>query len=211
MNEMIFNIGLIGNRNVGKSNLLMKFTDNIIEENASFKIGIEFRNKELEINNLEIKLNIINIFGTKRYLSIPKYFSRKGDGLIFVFDLTNKDSFEKIRACLINFNKESQNYQKILVGNKFNLDRKRTEVEKERIEKLSEKFNMKYFEINSKDGTNVELIFKEITSLILSSKPGLINQEFIKKAKQTNSPKIVKNIYDINNFKLKKLLKYINQ
>ena len=70
---------------------------------------------------------------------------------------------------------------------------------------------MKYFEINSKDGTNVELIFKEMTSLILSSKPELINQELNKKEKESNSPKIVKSSYDIKNFKLKKLLKYLNQ
>ena len=162
MEEIIFNIGLIGNRNVGKSSLMMKFTDNIFDENSSFKIGVESKNKELEINGQKIKLHIIDIFGSKRYLSIPKYFLRKGDGIIFVFDLANKESFEKIRAWLINYNKESQNFQKIIVGNKFNLDRRRIEVEKETIEKLCEKYNMKYFETNSKDGSNVELLFKEI-------------------------------------------------
>ena len=62
----------------------------------------------------------------------------------------------------------NNNFQKILVGNKLDLPKR--EIEKETAEKYSESHGMNYFETSAKDGTNVDLIFKEIAGLILSKK-----------------------------------------
>ena len=94
---------------------------------------------------------------------------KKADGIIFVFDLANRFSFEFIQKWLIECYEVKEKCEKILVGNQYNFNDR--EVEKERVIKFSEKFNIKYFEVNSKDGTNFELIFKEIAGLILSHRP----------------------------------------
>ena len=106
--------------------------------------------------------------GQEKYRSVAKNFMRKGDGIIFVFDLANRFTFESIKEWLIACEGENEKYEKILVGNQYNL--KNREVETQKVKKFSEKLNIKYFEVNSKDGTNVELIFKEIAGLILSNR-----------------------------------------
>ena len=106
--------------------------------------------------------------GQEKYRSITKNFIRNADGIIFVFDLSDKDSFKNIKDWLITTDEVKNNFQKILVGNKLDLPKR--EIEKEIAEKYSENHGMNYFETSAKDGTNVELIFKEIAGLILSKK-----------------------------------------
>ena len=169
MDKITLNILLLGDSCVGKTSLMLRFTDDIFEEICSSTIGAEFKNKEMEINDESIILHILDTAGQERYRAIAKNFMRNVGGIIFVFDLCNKNSFENIKEWLMAADDTNSNYQKILVGNK--LDILEREIDKERAEKFSEKYNMKYFETSAKDGTNVELIFKEIAKLILSNKP----------------------------------------
>ena len=137
-----------------------------------------------------------------RFYSMPKRFIEVADGIIIAFDLTNEESFKNIENWLISYDEESKDHQKILLGNKFKLNERKREIDKERAEKFSEKYNMKYYEINSRNDPNIdiELILKEIANLILSKKLELIIKEkYNKLIKQTN------------NFQLDKLIKYMNK
>ena len=169
MDEITLKILLLGDSSVGKSSLMLRFTDNTFEENFGSTIGAEFKNKDIQINDEKIKLHILDTAGQERYRSVAKNFIRKVGGIIFVFDLSNNDSFENIKDWLMTADDANNNYQKILVGNKLDIPERK--IDKERAEKLGEKYNMKYFETSAKEGTNVELIFKEIAELILSNKP----------------------------------------
>ena len=169
MDETTLKILLLGDSSVGKSSLMLRFTDNTFEENFGSTIGAEFKNKDIQINDEKIKLNILDTAGQERYRSVAKNFIRKVGGIIFVFDLSNNNSFENIKDWLMTADDANNNYQKILVGNKLDIPERK--IDKERAEKFSEKYNMKYFETSAKEGTNVELIFKEIAELILSNKP----------------------------------------
>ena len=110
----------------------------------------------------------MNTAGQERYHSIAKNVIRNVDGIIFVFDLSNNDSFQTIQNWLMTADEVNNNFQKILVGNKSDLPNRA--IEKETAEKYSESHDMKYFETSAKNGTNIELIFKEIAGLILSKK-----------------------------------------
>ena len=168
MNEISVKIILLGDSSVGKSSLMLRFTDNIYEENKVSTIGVEFKNKYIKINNQKIKLIIYDTSGQERYHSLSKSFIRKAKGIIFVFDLTNEASFENINNWLMTSNDVIQNYKKILVGNKLDLNN--GQIDTKRIEKFCEKHNMEYFEASAKKGTNVNKIFNEIARLILDIK-----------------------------------------
>ena len=180
MDKITFNILLIGDSSAGKASLMLKFTDNKFDEDSSSTTGIEFKDKVIQINNKDINLHILDTAGQEKYRSITKNFIRKGDGIIFVFDLSNKDSFDNIKDWLITTDATNENYQRILVGNKCDLPDKK--ISKERIEKLSQKYNMEYFETSAKENINVDLIFNKIAELVLSSPKGKeIEQEVNKK------------------------------
>ena len=179
MDEITFNILLLGDSSVGKTSLMIRFTDQKFEENSSATVGIEFKNKEIQINDKTIKLHILDTAGQEKYKSVAKNFIRKGEGIIFTFDLTYKESFESIKRWLNDADGVNEDYQRILVGNKYDLPDKI--INKEIAEKLAQKYNMKYFETSAKDGTNVDVIFKEIAELILSSPKGKKIEEETKK------------------------------
>ena len=168
MNEISVKIILLGDSSVGKSSLMLRFTDNIYEENKVSTIGVEFKNKYIKINNQKIKLIIYDTSGQERYHSLSSSFIRKAKGIIFVFDLTNEASFENINNWLMTSNDVIQNYKKILVGNKLDLNDR--QIDTKRIEKFCAKHNMEYFEASAKKGTNVDKIFNEIARLILDIK-----------------------------------------
>ena len=186
MSDDTFNILLIGNAAVGKTSLIKKFINNEYDPTSISTIGIEFFQKEIVINNKNYPLKIMDSGGQERYHAIlPSYF-RNVDGIIFVFDLTNNNSFESLTNWL-KMADDNGEFKSILVGNKVDLKGIR-EVKEEDINKFREKNSLEYFETSSKDGTNVNEIFRRITEL-------LINTEL----KRKDSIKITRNNNNNNN------------
>ncbi len=184
MDEIVYKILLLGDSSVGKSSLMMRFADNYYEENNVSTIGIVSKKKDIIINNQKIILNIFDTSGQERYHSISKNYIRNSDGIIFVFDLTNGTTFDNIKRWLMNCEDLIQDFQKIVVGNKLDLENR--EVDKERIEKFCGENNLKYFETSARNNINVGRIFKELAKLILDSKQ--INKE--KNEKNKKIPKL---------------------
>jgi len=138
---------------------------------------------KFNIDNKQIKLTISDTAGQEKYRSIARTFIRNVDGIIF-----DNDSFQNIKDWLITADEVNDNFQKILVGNKLDLPKR--EIEKETAEKYSESHGMNYFETSAKDGTNVEVIFKEIAGLILSKKPvKVVNNKSLKLTNQSKKTK----------------------
>ena len=191
MEEIVFNILLLGDSNVGKTSLIIRFIKDKFEENSSSTVGLEFADKEIKINDKIIRLHILDTAGQEKYKSIAKSAIKRANGIIFVFDLNCKDSFDNIKYWLMSSLEVSNDFNKILVGNKYDLTR---EVDKDKVEKLIEKYNFKYFETSAKDGKNVELIFKEIAELILSGQSEKdIKEKYIKINNQSINSRKKKN------------------
>ncbi len=178
MEEIVFNILLLGDSNVGKTSLIIRFIKDKFEENNSSTVGLEFADKEIKINDNIIRLHILDTAGQEKYKSIAKSAIKRANGIIFVFDLNSEESFDNIKYWLMSSLEVSNDFNKILVGNKYDL---RREVDKDKVQKLIEKYNFKYFETSAKDGKNVQLIFKEIAGLILSGQSEKdIKEKYIK-------------------------------
>ncbi len=121
--------------------------------------------------------------GQERYHAIlPSYF-RNVDGIIFVFDLTNNNSFESLTNWL-KMADDNGEFKSILVGNKVDLKGIR-EVKEEDINKFREKNSLEYFETSSKDGTNVNEIFRRITELLINTE--LKRKDSIKITRNNNN------------------------
>ena len=169
MSEICLKILLIGDTSVGKTALILKYIDKQFSENNMSTIGLEYKDKIIRIKEKKIKLQIWDTSGQERYRSITKSFYRNANALLFVFDVTNEISFNHIKDWLIESENSGKDFKKILVGNKIDLKDKRI-IDKERMEQFAKRKNMKCFEVSAKEGKNVDLIFKEITKLILNNK-----------------------------------------
>ena len=191
MESIFFNILLLGDSNVGKTSLIIRFIKGSFEENSSSTVGLQFEDKEIIINDKKIRLHILDTAGQEKYRAIAKTAIKSANGIIFVFDLNNEESIDNIKYWLMSSLEISNDFNKILVGNKCDLIK---EKKPDKVKKLIEKYNFKYFEASAKNGTNVELIFNEIAEIILSGlSENDIKEKYIKINEQSTNSKKKKN------------------
>ena len=169
MDEISLKILLIGDSFVGKTSLLLKYCDGQFPEAHMATIGVEFKDKIINVGKWQIRLQIWDTSGQERFRSITQNFYRNADGILFVYDITNRESFSHIKDWLMDSQVEDSDIKRILVGNKIDLEDKRA-IDVEKMKSFAESKKMKCFETSAKSGENVETIFKEISSLILENK-----------------------------------------
>jgi small GTP-binding protein len=176
MTEINLKLILIGDSEVGKSTILLNYTDNIFCEEMIATICLENKVKTINIRGLKAKLQIWDTAGQEKFSSLTKGFFRNTDGILLVFDLTNNKSFNNIKKWINEVENNSDNKtKKILVGNK--VDKKdNIQVSKIDIDNLCKKKKIKYIEVSGKNNTNVNEAFDTLVNLIIDKKT---NEELI--------------------------------
>ena len=159
---------VIGDTSVGKTSLLLSYTGASFEDNYISTIGVDYKEKLLDINNYKVKLKIMDTCGQERFKSLNKNFYSSADGIMFVFDVTQEISFKNIDSWLNESENYGENYKKVLVGNKIDLINI-IKVNKEKIEDYAKNKEMIYFETSAKTGKNVEESFNKLAELIISN------------------------------------------
>lgn len=117
--DHIFKLLLIGDTNIGKSSLLLRYTDNVFTNNFMSTIGIDFRVKVLNYDNKKIKLQIWDTTGQERFINITNAYYRNAMLVLLVYDVTNMKSFENIKIWMHHVKEHaSKDVIVMLVGNK---------------------------------------------------------------------------------------------
>jgi len=170
---------LIGDSNVGKSSLLIRFSEGKFSPYLMGNAGIDVKTKYVDLLNKKIKLEIWDTAGHERFRSITGQYYKGAMGIILVYDVSERKSFENVGEWMNQIDKETTDglVVKLLVGNKIDLDRVVTT--EEGIE-LSEKYNMPFLETSAKDASNVEDSFLQIATMILK------DERILMKASENN-------------------------
>ena len=87
---------LVGHEGTGKSALLLRATDDVFTESYLSTIGVDFRVKTFDFPNGSIKLQIWDTAGQERFKTITTAYYRGSSSFGIVFDITNRESFEKV-------------------------------------------------------------------------------------------------------------------
>ena len=168
--SIYFQALLLGDSTVGKTSFLIRYTDEDFKDTL-FTIGIDSKIQNLKKNNRNITLKIYDTAGQERYRSIVQNYYKGADGIILMYDITNKNSFESIEQWINNI-KESSNYENIglvVVGNKCDLENNRV-VKKEEKELLEKKIEMKIIEASAKLDINVKESFNLLIGKMIEKK-----------------------------------------
>jgi small GTP-binding protein len=179
---------MVGESGVGKTSLIRRYTNNIFNTNHLETIGIEFFNKEERINDQIIQIKFWDTAGQEIFHSLTKNFYRKADGIIIVYDITNKESFERIQDWVKSVYDNTDTYkeiQMIIVGNKIDLEERR-EVSKEEGLKIGKYFEIDFFEASAKNAEGVRNFMIKIIEDILNNKVNNRNSINIKNYKNGN-------------------------
>ena len=99
MEEQInFKIVLIGESSVGKRCIIQRYADNIFNSFQISTVGVNSTNIIIKINNkIKVKFELWDTAGQERFRALGKIFYNDADVCIFVYDITNKTSFEQIK------------------------------------------------------------------------------------------------------------------
>ena len=160
---------LIGNSAVGKSCLLVRYAENSFNENFFNTIGVDFKIKTIQLENQNIKLQIWDTAGQERFRTLTASYYRGAHGIIIVYDVTDRDTFDYISQWMQEIEKfANDNVCKLLVGNKIDLVDKRV-VSREEGEELAKHYGIQYLETSAKNNICVEESFITMAKQIKGS------------------------------------------
>ena len=169
MTEILFKILLVGDASVGKTCLMNRFIHNRFDEGYMSTIGVTFYTKIYDYKGNKIKLQLWDTAGQERFHSITSNYFRNADGILFIYDITNINSFEGVKDWIKESEDYDNNIQKILLGNKCDLIDSR-EVQKEEAALFCKEKKMDFYETSAKENINLDEAFKKIVELIFKAK-----------------------------------------
>ena len=162
-----FKILVAGNKSVGKTTLVRRYSTGLFSTDTLATIGVDFVVKEVKIGKEDVSFSIWDFAGEKKFRQLLPSYCSGASGALLLFDLTNAESMEELAAWDEVINKSAPNIVKVLVGTKLDLVANR-QVPRRLAEDTMKKLNMiGYWETSSKTGENVENVFQELGAEIL--------------------------------------------
>ena len=180
--DYIFKVLLIGNSDVGKSSLILRYVDQIWNDVFVPTIGVDFKVKSLEIDKKTVKMQIWDTAGQERFRNVISSYFKGAHGILLIYDITNRESFKELENWLGEVERNASNQVlKILLGNKCDLDDKR-EITKDEGEAFAMRNGMQFMETSAKVNTNVNEAFEALARIMVDSSNKRNAIKFDKKA-----------------------------
>ena len=165
--DFIFKVLLLGNSDVGKSSLLLRYVDSIWNDAFVPTIGVDFKVKTLEINEKKVKMQIWDTAGQERFRTVVSTYFRGAHGILLLYDVTNRDSFKNLESWLIEIEKNAkEKVLKILIGNKCDLTDDR-DITSDEGKAFALRNGMEFMETSAKMNTNVTEAFETLGKLMI--------------------------------------------
>ena len=135
---------IIGDATVGKSSIMARFADDIFDISGAPTIGIDFKIRNIDIDNKKVRLQIIDTAGQERFKSITVSHYRNANCIILMYDVTNKQSYDNIHNWLKTIDGHTTVKPIIyIVGNKCDMSSRVISIEKGK--ELAQSYNFKFY------------------------------------------------------------------
>ena len=175
---MFYKILLIGDLSVGKSSVILRYIEDYFSGNMMSSIGVDFKTKQIEINDRLIKMQIWDTAGHEKFRTITTSYYKSAHAIIVLYDITDINTFEHVKNWMIDIDKFAKaGVLRLLIGNKIDLNDNR-QVTKEAGETLANKYGVNFFEVSAKDNININELFFETAKTLLEKNENMINNEF---------------------------------
>mmetsp|Transcript_22277 Transcript_22277/g.25796 ORF Transcript_22277/g.25796 Transcript_22277/m.25796 type:complete len:212 (-) Transcript_22277:130-765(-) len=166
-------IMLLGESGVGKSSLLLRFTEDKFATSFPTTLGVEYKQRIEKIDGKRVSIQVWDTAGQEKFRTITPIYYKNIEGVALVYDMCDPASFESISYWMdtLNENVDIKAIKIILVANKADNSDKRA-VTREQGEEAAKKFGLTYCESSAKNKSNISEIFLDLTKAVLESRPG---------------------------------------
>lgn len=154
---------MCGDGAVGKTSIIKKYSQNTFNENYIATVGCNFATKKININGVEVTCQFWDIGGQPQFKVVRQNFYRGAKGVIFVFDVSRRETFENLDKWREEVNAVITDLPHIVIGNKVDLPRK---VGEEEAKEYSSRINAQYFETSVTKDINVQQSLDRISQII---------------------------------------------
>mmetsp|Transcript_20032 Transcript_20032/g.41911 ORF Transcript_20032/g.41911 Transcript_20032/m.41911 type:complete len:206 (+) Transcript_20032:1281-1898(+) len=166
----LFKILLIGDAGVGKSSLLLRFTDDSFDEHIQSTIGVDFKVKHTTIDETPLKLTIWDTAGQERFRTLTSAYYRGAQAVLLVYDVGRRETFDNLKLWSEEVDRYSSckdHIVKVLVGNKTDLGS--SQVPEELAEEWAETHNCIHLLSSARDSVGVTEAFDATVRRVLAT------------------------------------------
>lgn len=158
----------LGDKNVGKTSMIRRLTKGSFEEKYKATVGIDYSQIKMILNTIEILVQFWDTCGLERFGALPERTVKQSCGLLVVYDVGDRESFDKIDKILDTINKETLPY--IIIGNKNDIEESKRMVSFEEGKRKATSYQVLFMETSCKTGENLIQCFGALLKAILKIK-----------------------------------------
>merc|ERR1712232_1046996 len=184
--DHLFKLLIIGDSGVGKSSILLRFCDDEFNDKQASTIGVDFKTKYMQVKGKKIKLAMWDTAGQERFRTLTASYYRGAQGVILVYDTTDRNTFEHVKYWQDEVRKYSTNPDAILmlVSNKVDLPAQ--QVTRQEGEEFAFANSMMFIETSAKTRQGIKQAFEEVVFKILET-PSLVQSTQSSGGRQVNA------------------------
>ena len=166
--EFMYKILLLGDSSVGKTCILTRYSENTFQEDHLATIGLDFKQKNVNLENgKSVKVQIWDTAGQDRFKSITKNYYKGAHGIMLIYDVTTRRSFDNVRNWIDTIKEEvSDKVNIILVGNKIDNNDNR-QVTTEEGQEIANEYKLPFYETSAKTGDNIDKAFNDLITRVV--------------------------------------------
>lgn len=162
-----YNIVFLGNSAVGKSSIFQRISKDIFSDYYITTLGLDITTYFIKFRKRKYKLSFKDTVGQEQFRALTKTYLRQNDGVLFIYDLTDKRSFEDLEEWYDLYKNENEKVTGLLIGNKCDCERI---VNEEEAKKFANEHGLKYLETSARLDKNIKKAIALLLEEIIESK-----------------------------------------
>lgn len=165
-----FKLVLLGDGRVGKTSLVLRYVNNVFSDKQTATIQASYLSKRLNFDGQAVTLAIWDTAGQERFHALGPIYYRDADAALLVYDLMDKDSFDRVKSWVKELRKMAQkNIVMTIVANKSDMDKQR-KVDLQESESYAKSIGASHFVTSAKLNTGIEDVFQDVAQRLMKER-----------------------------------------
>lgn len=168
--DVVVKIGLVGDAQVGKTTLMVKYVENKFDEDYIQTLGVNFMEKSIVLRNTEITFSIWDLGGHAEFLHMLPLVCNEAVAIFFMFDLSRKSTLLNVKEWYRQARGLNRSAHTFLIGTKYDVYTGLPPEEIEEIDKLARKYakamKAPLIFCSASHSINVQKIFKIVLAKV---------------------------------------------